>query len=79
MIKDIFKERKTLGINYGDFLDYLLEEVKKEDTILSEEIAVELVFATLFATYETTSTAITLAIKFISDHPQVLAELTVCS
>lgn len=71
--------RKNCNINHGDFLDYLVEEVRKEDTILSEEIAVNMIFLLLFAAYETTSTAITLAIKFISDHPQVLIQLTVCT
>ena len=78
VIKDVFEERKSSNKIYGDFLDHLLEEVKKKDTILSEEIAIDLVFGLLFAAYETTSEAITLAIKFISDHPQVLAQLTVC-
>ncbi|PON58003.1 Cytochrome P450, E-class, group I [Parasponia andersonii] len=53
------------------------KEVEKEDTFLSEDIAIDLAFVLLFATYETTSTAITLAVKFISDHPEVLAELVV--
>ena len=78
MIKDKFDERKESNKKYGDYLDHLLEEVKKEDTILSEEIAIDLVFVLLFATYETTSTAMTLAVKFISDHPEVQAELVVC-
>ncbi|KAF3441277.1 hypothetical protein FNV43_RR15190 [Rhamnella rubrinervis] len=77
VIREILKERKaSKNRDDSDFLDYLLEEVKKEDTILSEEIAVDMAFVLLFATYETTSAAITLAVKFISDHPQVLAQLT---
>nr|XP_048334324.1 cytochrome P450 87A3-like isoform X2 [Ziziphus jujuba var. spinosa] len=76
VIKDTMEGRKNCNINHGDFLDYLVEEVRKEDTILSEEIAVNMIFLLLFAAYETTSTAITLAIKFISDHPQVLIQLT---
>ncbi|PON62658.1 Cytochrome P450, E-class, group IV [Trema orientale] len=75
VIKAKFNERRASNKNYGDFLDHLLEEVEKEDTFLSEDIAIDLVFVLLFATYETTSTAITLAVKFISDHPEVLAEL----
>ncbi|XP_062107295.1 cytochrome P450 87A3-like isoform X2 [Humulus lupulus] len=77
MIKEKFDERKASNKKYGDYLDHLLEEVKKEDTILTEEIAVNLVFGLLFATYETTSTALTLAVKFISDHPRVQAELAI--
>ncbi|KAM6572063.1 hypothetical protein CsatA_016143 [Cannabis sativa] len=76
IIKEKFDERKASSKKYGDYLDHLLDEVKKEDTILNETVAVNLVFGLLFATFETTSTALTLAIKFISDHPQVQAELT---
>ena len=78
VIEDIFEERKKSTTPHHDFLDRLIEEVKREDTILNEANAVNLVFALLFATYETTSKALTLAIKFISDHPQVQAELVVC-
>ncbi|PON58006.1 Cytochrome P [Parasponia andersonii] len=77
VIKAKFNERRASNKKYGYFLDHLLEEVEKEDTFLSEDIAIDLAFVLLFATYETTSTAITLAVKFISDHPEVLAELVV--
>ena len=78
VIKDIFDERKKSTIPHQDFLDLLLEEVRKEEKILNEAIAVDLVFLLLFATHETTSSAMTLLIKFISDRPEVLAELVVC-
>ncbi|KAI8005253.1 Cytochrome P450 87A3 [Camellia lanceoleosa] len=76
VIKDVFKERKQSQVPRHDFLDHLLEEVKKEGTFLTEEIAMDLVFVLLFATYETTSTAVTFATKFLADHPSTLAELT---
>lgn len=60
-----------------DFLDYLLKEVEDDTTFLSEEIAVDLMFVLLFATYETTSAAITLALKFLNQHPQALRQLQV--
>ncbi|XP_022757215.1 cytochrome P450 87A3-like [Durio zibethinus] len=76
VIKDIFEKRKASKFPHNDFLDHLLNEVESQDSYLNEQMAIELVFALLFATYETTSAAITLAIKFISDHPKVLEELT---
>ena len=79
VIKDLFEKMKASNSHYSDFLDYLLHEVESEDTCLTEPIAMDLVFALLFASYETTSSAITLAVKFISDHPKVLEELTVCT
>ena len=78
VIKDIFEERKKSTTPHQDFLDLLLEEVRKEEKFLNEAIAVDLVFMLLFATHETTSSAMTLLTKFISDHPAVLAELVVC-
>lgn len=62
----------------SDFFDYVIEELKKEGTILTEAIALDLMFVLLFASFETTSLAITLAMKFLSDHPLVLKKLTVC-
>ena len=78
VIRDIFEERKVSNANHGDYLDHLLEELKKEKPILNEAMAINFVFLLLFAAYESTSSAITLAVKFISDNPEVLAELTVC-
>ncbi|XP_021904507.1 cytochrome P450 87A3-like, partial [Carica papaya] len=75
VIKEMLKERRSSKAVHNDFLDYLLKEVDKDNTILSEGIAVDLIFALLFATYETTSASITLLMKFISEKPQVLLEL----
>ena len=61
----------------GDFLDNLVVEVEREDSIIDEAMAIDMVVALLFATYETTSSLMTLGTMFISDHPHVLAKLTV--
>ncbi|KAK6918429.1 Cytochrome P450 [Dillenia turbinata] len=76
VIKERFEERKkTPRTSNHDFLDFMLEEIEREDTILNEAIAMEIVFILLFATYETTSTTITQATKFLTSHPSVLFEL----
>lgn len=78
MLKNLLQER---GANprkeQSDFYDYVLKELQKEGTILTEAIALDLMFVLLFASFETTSVAITLAIKFLSEHPLVLKQLTV--
>jgi cytochrome P450 len=81
VIKDMFKERKAskLKASCSDFLDNLVVEVERKDSILDEAMAIDMVVALLFATYETTSSLMTLGTMFISDHPHVLAELTVRS
>lgn len=78
MLKNLMQERRaTPRKELSDFFDYVLEELKKEGTILTEAIALDLMFVLLFASFETTSLALTLAIKFLSDHPRVLKQLTV--
>ncbi|KAJ4951779.1 hypothetical protein NE237_028611 [Protea cynaroides] len=77
LLKEILHERRAMPEKQkGDFFDYVLQELKKEGTILTEAIALDLIFVLLFASFETTSLALTLAMKFLSDHPSVLKELT---
>ncbi|KAF6154445.1 hypothetical protein GIB67_028337 [Kingdonia uniflora] len=77
MLKDMLLERRTMTENRDiDFFDYVLMELKKEETLLTEEIALDLMFVLLFASFETTSLALTLAVKFLTEHPHVLKELT---
>ncbi|KAH0974767.1 hypothetical protein GBA52_016666 [Prunus armeniaca] len=77
MLKDMLRERRGKSRDQpNDFFDYMIEELEKEGTILTEEISLDLMFVLLFASFETTSIAMTLAIKFLSDHPLVLKQLT---
>ncbi|XP_044469469.1 cytochrome P450 87A3-like [Mangifera indica] len=75
VITDIYHERKATKIAHNDFLDRLIEEVEKEKAFLDDGVAINLLFLLLFGAFESTSEAITLLTKFISDHPQVLQEL----
>ncbi|XVF10665.1 hypothetical protein REPUB_Repub07fG0202000 [Reevesia pubescens] len=77
MLKNLLNERMAMpGKHRSDFFDFVLEELKKEGTILTEAIALDLMFVLLFASFETTSLALTLAVKFLSDDPSVLKKLT---
>jgi hypothetical protein len=60
-----------------DFFDYVIEELRKEGTMLTEAIALDLMFVLLFASFETTSLALTYAIKQLSDNPLVFKQLQV--
>ncbi|KAL5792484.1 hypothetical protein ACOSP7_001078 [Xanthoceras sorbifolium] len=75
-MQDIYNERKASKVSKNDFLDHLLEEMKKENTFLDESNAVKLLYGILFAAFEATSQAITLVTKFLCEQPDVLAELT---
>ncbi|XP_030475239.2 cytochrome P450 87A3 [Syzygium oleosum] len=77
MLKNLLQERRTMPKKQqNDFFDYVLEELRKEGTILTEAIALDLMFVLLFASFETTSLALTLAMKFLLDNPMALKRLT---
>eukprot|EP01018_Ginkgo_biloba_P004226 Gb_09009 [translate_table: standard] len=63
-------------IKHDDFFDYVVSELNREGTLLSKEIALDLIFVLLFASFETTSLALTSAMKFLTDHPAALDRLT---
>ncbi|KAK8690894.1 hypothetical protein V6N13_074420 [Hibiscus sabdariffa] len=76
MLKNLLNERRAMPrTSRSDFFDFVLEELQKEGTILTEAIALDLMFVLLFASFETTSLALTLAVKFLSDDPSVLKKL----
>ncbi|KAG6781025.1 hypothetical protein POTOM_013905 [Populus tomentosa] len=77
MLKNLLQERRANPRKYrSDFFDYVLEELQEDRGILTEAIALDLMFVLLFASFETTSLALTLAVKFLSDNPLVLKKLT---
>ncbi|KAF5175062.1 Cytochrome p450 [Thalictrum thalictroides] len=78
ILKDLVTERLNFGNanQYGDFLDVIIEEMKKDEPVFDIDGATYIVFAILLASFETISLALTLAIKFISEDSAVLTELT---
>ncbi|KDP25498.1 hypothetical protein JCGZ_20654 [Jatropha curcas] len=77
MLKNLLHERRAKPRKHqSDFFDFVLEELQKEGSILTEAIALDLMFVLLFASFETTSLAITMVIKFLSDSPLALKQLT---
>ncbi|KAL4579358.1 hypothetical protein LXL04_015500 [Taraxacum kok-saghyz] len=78
MLKNMLQERRSKPRKVkSDFFDYVLEELERGDTILTEAIALDLMFVLLFASFETTSLAITVAVKLLKENPRVLQTLTV--
>ena len=55
----------------GDFLDQILAD-KKTETFLNDNFITYMMFGLLFASFETISSTLTLAIKLINDHPKVI-------
>ncbi|KAJ1294319.1 hypothetical protein BS78_01G137500 [Paspalum vaginatum] len=59
-----------------DFFDAVIDELDKLDSEINENIALDLLFLLLFASHETTSIGLTAILKFLTDNPKALQELT---
>ncbi|KAL5705492.1 hypothetical protein ACHQM5_023790 [Ranunculus cassubicifolius] len=76
-LKEIVTERlNSTDSQKGDFLDVMIREMRSEEPVFEIEGATYIVFALMLAGFETISLALTLVIKFISEHPVVLKEFT---
>ncbi|KAI0499865.1 hypothetical protein KFK09_018073 [Dendrobium nobile] len=76
VLKRILAERmKSPTKVCKDFFDCIVEELNGEKPVLTAAIALDLIFVLLFASFETTSLALTLAVKLLTDHPKVLEKL----
>ncbi|GJM96104.1 hypothetical protein PR202_ga12914 [Eleusine coracana subsp. coracana] len=60
-----------------DFFHLVIDELDRPDSVLNENIALDLLFLLLFASHETTSIGLTAILKFLSNNPKALQELTV--
>uniref|UniRef100_A0ACD5ZDF8 Uncharacterized protein n=1 Tax=Avena sativa TaxID=4498 RepID=A0ACD5ZDF8_AVESA len=76
VLKALLRERLgTPKKLHGDFLDQVVDEVESGRGIIDEKLAGDLVSALLFASFATLAPTLTLAIKFLTDNPNVLAAL----
>ncbi|KAL0913129.1 hypothetical protein M5K25_016563 [Dendrobium thyrsiflorum] len=76
VLKRILAERmKSPTKECKDFFDCIVEELNREKPVLTVAVALDLIFVLLFASFETTSLALTLAVKLLTDHPKVLEKL----
>ena len=69
--------RNSPELESVDFFDLVIHELDKPDSELNENIALDLLFLMLFASHETTSIGLTAILKFRTDNPKALQELTV--
>jgi len=65
-------ERETV-----DFFDLVIDELNKPNPMMDKSTALDLLFAMLFASHETTSMVLTVILKYLTDNPKALQELTV--
>ncbi|XP_006650369.2 cytochrome P450 87A3-like [Oryza brachyantha] len=79
MLKELLDKRKKATGRQGsniDFIDVMIEELKEEKPTISEKAALNLIFLLLFASFETTASAITAVLTLLTDNPEALQELT---
>ncbi|KAL6882603.1 hypothetical protein ACP4OV_011293 [Aristida adscensionis] len=58
-----------------DFFDHVIQELRREKPLLTETIALDLMFVLLFASFETTALALTLGVKLLTENPKVVDAL----
>uniref|UniRef100_A0ACD5ZIV0 Uncharacterized protein n=1 Tax=Avena sativa TaxID=4498 RepID=A0ACD5ZIV0_AVESA len=77
ILRKLLDERKKSARREStDFLDLLIDDLKEEKHLMNENFALDLIFLLLFAGFETTSSGITTALRFLTDNPKALQELT---
>ena len=78
-LKQVLDERrkKAETPERMDFIDVIVSELNKQNPALSENLALNVLFLMIFASFETTSSGLTAALKFLSDNPRALQELEV--
>jgi cytochrome P450 family 26 subfamily A len=76
-LKQVLDERreKAETPERMDFIDVIVSELNKQNPALSENLALNVLFLMIFASFETTSSGLTAALKFLSDNPKALQEL----
>ncbi|KAJ9673339.1 hypothetical protein PVL29_023118 [Vitis rotundifolia] len=75
LIRDVLKEKKASPKSLkGDFLDQMIDDMKIEK-FLTDDFIVYVVFGLLLASFETISSTLTLAMKFLTENPLVMQEL----
>ncbi|KAG2667514.1 hypothetical protein I3760_15G118900 [Carya illinoinensis] len=74
---DVLNKRRALPEEtcHGDMLDHLIEDMKVE-SFLTDDFVVQLMFGLLFVSFDSLSSALTLAFKLLAENPTVLEDLT---
>ncbi|KAL5560286.1 hypothetical protein UlMin_036497 [Ulmus minor] len=75
MFRDMLKERRlSPNTNKQDFLGKLSNDMDSEK-FLTPELIVHVIFGVLFASFDTISSLLTVALKFLSENPSAVEEL----
>jgi len=77
-LRNVISERKKeKRIVKEDFLDQVLEKTVEDKEHFNDEVVLDYLFSSLFAGYDATSVAMTMAVKYLTETPRALNELRV--
>jgi cytochrome P450 len=81
VLMDLLKERlATPDKRHGDFLDEVVHDLQSGNGgLTSEKFAADVVAALLFASYISVSSSLTVAMKYLSENPNIVQSLKVNS
>lgn len=71
----ISERRKEKRIVKQDFLDQVLEKADENEEQFNDQVVLDFLFGFLYAGHDTTSIAMTLAVKYLTETPRALHEL----
>ncbi|KAL6643712.1 hypothetical protein ACP70R_018478 [Stipagrostis hirtigluma subsp. patula] len=75
-LTELLKDRlSTPGKKHGDLLDLLVDELRSEKPQINENVAIDALVAILYASFGTTTPAVTIGFKFLTDNPKVVEAL----
>ncbi|XP_050206030.1 cytochrome P450 87A3-like [Mercurialis annua] len=74
--KMVDERRRNPNRQQKDFLDVIVEELSKNGKIITEKMALDVLFVLPFAFFESTSSAMVLAVEYLLENPKALEELT---
>lgn len=78
VIKDLLKQRICAPEKqYGDFLDIVAEELRSGNAQVDENFMVDLVAVIILASTASIGTILSIAMKILTDHPDVVQQLRV--
>lgn len=78
VLKGLLKERlSNPDKHHGDLIDIVVGDLKSENSVADEKFIIDAIAALLFASFATISSTLTVAMKFLTDHPKVVERLTV--
>lgn len=76
MLREILEKRKASPNEHDDILDHILRFDDNSNSQLTEEQIIDLMITIIYSGFETVSTTTMMCVKYLSDNPAALQELS---